>query len=78
MGYRVVGDPQTDKDNLVLVLDRFQQAYQDFDAEPHPDEIGELSSWSSEALRLMAAIEDYYGTEGAKDIARRAWEEVKR
>lgn len=77
MTYRPTGDPHVDKDNLVLILEKFQAAYIDFDVEPHPDEVAELSSWTAELHRSSAGLEDYYGTLQAKAIIARAWEEIR-
>jgi hypothetical protein len=77
MTYQPVGDAHADKDNLVVVLCKFREAYQDFDVEPHPDEVAELSSWTNELHRACTGLEDYYGTLQAKAIIARAWQEVR-
>lgn len=77
MTHRLTGDPHVDKDNLVLVLEKFQAAYDDFNAEPHPDEVAELSSWTAELHRYTAGLEDHYGTLQSQAIVARAWQEVR-
>jgi hypothetical protein len=71
------GDIENDLEALILVLGHFQEAYADFDAEPHIDEVGELSMWTRELMAFFDKLENEYGSRKAKAILARAWEEVK-
>lgn len=71
------GNRQEDYDTLLAIIGRFHDAYQDFDAEPHADEVAELSMWTRELMTYASSLEDRYGFDVTKRLMGRAWQEIK-
>ena len=78
MAYRTLSeDHEHDLDSLAIILEHFSDAYLDFDAEPHIDEVAELSSWARTLFEFGAQLEQHYGAKQTKLMFAMAWRQVK-
>lgn len=71
------GDMEEDLDSLVLMLRRVNDAFSDFCAEPHVDEVSELSMWTRTLFDFGSHLETQYGALRCKQMFGAAWREVR-
>lgn len=69
----ISGDHEHDLDSLVLIMGHFNDAYLDYDLEPHLDEVAEMSSWTRTLMAFGSAMEEEYGASATKQMFGRAW-----
>lgn len=75
--YDINGDREVDIQALTDLLRHFNDAYLDFEAEPHIDEVAEMSAWMRSVFEFGVKLEAEYGVMDTKRMFIRAWEEVR-
>lgn len=70
-------DRESDQQSLTDLLLHFRNSYLDFDAEPHPDEVAEMSAWTRSVFEFGTKLEAEYGIVATKAMFVRSWEEVR-